>query len=587
MLKFLIRIFSAAFQSQRNPVAPLATLAILITGCALEPAVRPSESACRVFLRAGDAQTRTSLGPDGVSVNWRAGDRLSLWASRGGDAVFANQEFRLYGSSGSSAVFTADLPSPMEMGEYTYYACCPRPSGVDGTTARFSLPSSQDGEAGGGADIMISGPVQSGPLSGNESGLSLPMRHLVHLFNFHISGDGTLNGEPVRRAVVRFPCDVVGTVVADMTASAGPRLENGLREVAILPQQSAAQPLVSRYLTAAVFPFSAGSDDFMEVSLFSEHWQAEAVPVPLRGLDFAPGHATPVRLDADNVKPYFSLAFHMVENCLGEKVSRISFSSPLSRDYIPASALDEGDSFSIEFADEQSYLSVSGRRVTVEFESANAVCTTELTLPDLGGGSSAVVNLAVPYLLFEDFSSVPAFSSNDAYVTSSMGSKGAYSFLSGWTGGRIGAEAGKCIRIAGRREAGLGIDAHYPARVDSAPLSRLKNPVDIEVTFDYGADQKGINTYGQNVTVGYVTIAGGLESGSSAGTFESGNGFTAMDTGGSYDNTPETVSFVLHNVPAGDNVRICWRDDPVGNRDIASNTTTWLYIDNVKVKIIH
>ena len=114
------------------------------------------------------------------------------------------------------------------------------------------------------------------------------------------------------------------------------------------------------------------------------------------------------------------------------------------------------------------YKALSGD-FTVEYESEHAWQLTQRFALNTQESNTTTAYLTVPYLFYEDFSSVESFSSNDAYKTSNAGSKDAYSFLSGWTGGRIGAEAGQSVRIACRRET----SADYPARIDSAPITAL------------------------------------------------------------------------------------------------------------------
>ena len=193
----------------------------------------------------------------------------------------------------------------------------------------------------------------------------------------------------------------------------------------------------------------------------------------------------------------------------------------------------------------------------------------------------------VPWLLFEDFSGVESFSSNDNYATSSAGSKSAVSFLDGWTGGRIGASQGECIRIACRRET----SSDYNARVDSKPVFTIKKAVSIDVSFDYGANNKygGISIItngdvGQTLHLGYVTSTDAYKSGDDTGVFQDGNSFYIKEYTGSYTNLPNSITMTIDDFPAGSTNRITWRTI-IEHQAGTHNTTAWLYIDNVKVKI--
>ena len=227
-----------------------------------------------------------------------------------------------------------------------------------------------------------------------------------------------------------------------------------------------------------------------------------------------------------------------------------------------------------------------GARVDLSYDSTHAIVTGAATLP-----ASPVVDdrneckVTAPYLFFEDFSGVESFSSYDEYSTSNPGSRNAVSFLSGWTGARIGAQSGTSIRIACRRET----SADYDARVDSAPITALKSEAKVQVMFDYGADNEfssGVfsnGDVGQTCYVGYVTDSKGYASGNKDGTFANGNSFYVKEYTGTYDNLPnKNKSYNIASLPR--NARITWRT-VVEHKAGAHNTTAWLYLDNIRVSI--
>ncbi len=242
----------------------------------------------------------------------------------------------------------------------------------------------------------------------------------------------------------------------------------------------------------------------------------------------------------------------------------------------------------LEFEDQSAFLSLSGKSVTVTYDSEHVTIEETLTIPTLSSVTSASLSLNVPWLLKEDFSGVSTFSSNDEYSSKFIiGSKDAYSFLGGWTGGRIGASAGKCIRIACRRET----SADYHARVDSAPLrGTLKKKANLEVSFNYGANNKYSSGWfsngdvGQTFYVGYVTATTAYKSGDTDGTFESGNSQYVKEYTGSYTSTPNEARYTIHGAPAGGVFRLTIRTE-VEHKAGTHNTTAWLYIDNVTIKI--
>lgn len=565
---------------------------------------------------SASASTKTSVNSDGLSVSWENSDAVYLWAKdNGGNYVLANKEFRIYGSFEGDAVFTATLPQAMADGEYQYYACYPAPASVNGMTAVFNLPRKQNGKASGGSDIMVCGPVtglQLEPVRSDGkikyedySGLRLQMKHLVHLLKFFLPESATgFNGETVKKIEITMPGNVVGTVTTNLSdQSSGSSLDNGSAEIIldlsepILPSSSGNRD----YACAAIFPVSYSGDAVMSVKMYSDSWIGTADDIQLCGRNFLAGHTTPVSVSIARYVKYYALRLRLAGNNLGEPVQKITLSVPAglhlgeegSDTYVfePGGDIGIGEEITLLYFDKDKYEALAGQTLNLTYESVHAITHQAIPLGDLTAGNSASFDMTVPYLLFEDFSGVPSFSSYDGYETANAGDKSAYRFLNGWTGGRAGASAGKCIRLAGRRECGLGIDAHYPARVDSAPIAQIKSPVDIEVTFSYGTNNQFSTIFtdtgdvGQTIYLGYVTSTNAYSSSKTTGTFESGNTITTSDKDGSWDSTPNTVSMTIHQIPAGTTNRITWRNDPEGKKDFGSNTTSWCYIDNIQVKI--
>jgi len=291
------------------------------------------------------------------------------------------------------------------------------------------------------------------------------------------------------------------------------------------------------------------------------------------------------------------LFFTLASNPIGEDIQTITLTAPSgctwgtsgssTFTYAPAEGrIKVGDTFYTEFYDFDQFGSFSGKDVTVTFDSEHVRMTQTVNVGNLSGKVSANLALNVPWLLYEDFSGVETFSSDDEYKTSKAGTYSPHTFLNGWAGARAGAEAGKCIRIACRRET----SARYDARVDSAPLkATFKKATNLSVEFDYGANNKfgGIplvvdGNVGQDCKIGYITTTSNYKSGDTDGTYE--HSFYIKEYSGTYDNVPNNDCYILHNVPAGDVVRISWRtviEDQAG----LTNTTAWLYLDNIKVKI--
>lgn len=558
---------------------------------------------------AGGSSTKTSVNDDGKSVSWSDGDKVRLWAvNSAGVTVIDAHPFTMLGSFGNEAIFTAQFANPMPEDTYTYYACYPAPLSSDGDILKFSLPANQDGRASGVADIMISGPVEHSAMKplgkDSSSDFKMALKHMVHILKFYLpEGSNGLNGEGIRKIKLEMDGNVVGTMSVDRSdPSKSATLTDGGSTV-ILELDEPLTPSYGdtrNYAFASICPTSFDDGARMKVTLYSDSWIGNAAPFNIAGRDFKAGHTTPVRLNVLNVDPYYTLNFKLSGNNLGEDIQEITFTvddSSLhlgdeggsSYTFNPGRDIAVGETVTFSYTDINTYLALGGHKVAMTYESEHVRSTESFTLPDLETFRSYTHGMTVPYLLFEDFSGVSTFSSNDEHTTSSTGSKDAVSFLNGWSGGRVGGQAGKCVRIAGRRECGMFIDAHYPARMDSAPLPQIKSPVNIEVSFDYGTDrayQMSSAVKGQTVYVGYVTSTTMYKSGDETGTFEGdGNNISTDVLDGSWTSTPNRATMVLHNIPAGTQNRISWRDDPWGKSEFGGNTTTWCYIDNVKVVV--
>ena len=553
----------------------------------------------------GEASTRTMMNPDGLTASWEKGDRIAVWAKNSsGEYTLNNTQFSVYGADGARAFFTATIDASMPEDRYTYFAAYPVPESVSLTKATFTIPSVQDGKVSGGADIMIANPLIHGPLVevkelSDYTRLGMSMEHLLHQFRFYLpEGEDKLGGEAIVKMVLTFPKPVAGKLVADFTDIEAAAEFSG-EEKSITLKLS--EPLVNstsserKYAMAAFFPSSFEASESINIKIYTETKIANAYPVNLEGRTFAAGHSTPVRLRISDIREYGRLRFTVSSNNLGENANAVRLTAPQGctwgdgstiYEYRPGHEITTGETFEIPFENLDTFRTFSGKDVTVTFDTEHVDATQTVRVPDLTTLNFAEISAGLPYLLYEDFSGVESFNSGDNYAMSNAGSKSPKSFLNGWTGGRVGAEAGMCIRIACRRETSKG----YDARVDSAPIISLKKSTDIKVSYDYGVNNKygGIaiitdGNVGQNVYIGYVTDTKGYSSGDDSGTFESDNTFYAKEYTGSYTSTPNSDTRIIHSAPTGV-LRITWRSAAEYQAG-TTNTTCWLYLDNIKVQI--
>ncbi len=552
-------------------------------------------------------KTRTGYDSDSKSFVWLPGDKVSVWArSSSGSYALDGTTFSLLAreSDASSAYFTATLASPMAEGTYSYYVTYPVPASVSGTTATFTVPSVQDGAASGGTDILVSEEATGTELQAIKEGsepvskdvMTVSMKHLLHFLRFYIPEGKNILGEPLTSIEFSMPQNIAGNVSVDVTDASSASLSGGTTDMIL----DLSEPLTddpSSAAVAGIFPPSAAysATDKMNVTVYSDNKWATVNPISLAGRTFDAGHITPVPLKPADVKDKYWLKFTLASNNLGEDPQKITLtladgsawpdgtSSAFLWEGSDGGVIPVGDTYVMTTLDETAFRALSSKSVTVSYESESAIVSETLSLGDLSSGTSASVSLNCPYLFFEDFSTVESFNSGDLYKTSNAGSKDPKVF-NGWSVARAGAQAGTAIRLAAHRETGF---ANYPSRADSPFLSGLKEgkKVDLDIQFNYsmGREEGGLFSKpkaSQTVYLGYITTSENLKSGDETGTYP--DSFELNETTGSYSNINHLSQTTLSEVQAP--LRLSWRTVAQTVWD-TTNSTCWLYIDNIKVKI--
>jgi len=550
-----------------------------------------SKEKVRVSIKSGSPSSRTSVAENGLSTIWSDNDQIAVWANNGTSNVLNAQPFKLYYSIGSFAEFTTDI-TPMGDADYTYYSVHPVPASVSGTTATFPIEQVQQGSFDGTNDILVAYPATGGALENEQTEVSLTYKHKMHTLRMFVPDDVEGMGEPIRRVDITFPTQVVGNVSVDYTSATTPAtLANGSEVVSIeIPEGlSASSDQARKYAYAIVFPATMNESDQITFTVRSDNYRSVQ---SFGARTLSEGGSTPVRLTCSPDNRTI-LRFTIGENFLGEKPIKVTFTAAIGEAVADcATTFDKYGYYDLDVTDLEG---LAGQPITVTYESENAIVSQALTLPNYAAGRVTDITLTVPYLLYEDFSTVGNISSNDGYTGGfSTGTKDGVSFLNGWSGGRVGASAGTAIRIACRRET----SADYPARVDTAPLSGLKAGANVSVswTFDYSMDRQeggvaiSMPLLGQYVYLGSTTTQGAIESGTNFYTSGIGGqdgsfpvNFYLNEVGGSYTTISNTYNYVMAN--CGSTTRLTWlttNEHKAGT----TNGTYWLYIDNVKVSIV-
>ena len=606
----------------------LSAISLLLCGCseALEfewdKPVKAEQ--CKVAISVPrDGETKSAVNSSATGFVWLPGDKISVWAQNSaGTYTFSNQIFNIYERtySNDEAYFTSTLSQPMAAGQYSYYICYPVPNKVNGTNAEFTIPQVQDGKASGGVDVTLSSKTTYSELkSGGTEWLGInpvpaQMHHLLHFLRFYIPKGANVLGEPVRRIELKMPKAIVGTLSVDVTSASTASLSGGKNTIVL----DLAEPLTESdtenvYAVEGILPPSTayGSKDFLEVTLFSDTKMAELDPISLNGRSFQAGHVTGVKMLPNQAKAYFEFSIHLTDNHLGQDVKTLTMTLPSDTSWPDSESnvytfskangglMVVGDTILIRTNDATAYRAMSGKQLTVSYESEDAIVSQSVTMPNLQSINHKTVDVEVPYLLFQDFSGITAdFHSYDEHSNSNPESKSGYEIIagSGWYGARVGGKANTAIRISAHRE----FIANYPARCDSPFLTGLKNKagtkaVKLRVQYNYSMNREEgpldidlvLPRVGLQVYLGYSTKSGAIASGVTNalinkphGTF--GDYKLLTNETGDYNNINEEEDIILENM--GNDRRITWKTDCEFSGS-PTNSTCHLYLDNIRVSI--
>ena len=627
----------------------------LISACQVETPEDSCNGAHVVGIHAGGAQTRTEMLSDGLGTVWTDGDEIAVWAvDASGSEVLSNKKFITYGLDNSRGFFTSTLSSAMPDGTYTYFCSYPAPVSVNGTMATFSLPSVQDGKVSDGADIMIATPVQHGPLTAisdpdDHSGMSMQMNRMLHQFRFFIpENDEVLGNQKIKKIELTFPQAVCGAVTFDISdpSKAAVLTDSGSKITLDLARpfgRSSESTDEYDFACVSVAPFKAEQGQMLSIKAFTEDKIAKLEPIDMRARTFQAGHSTPVRFLIKELVDFpYLIRFTLNGNNVGENVTSIKFVAPSgcrwpasgTNEYVyqPGNEILAGEVIDFRFPEYEDYAKFSNAAITIELETENTISTSNVSIGSIPTGvesHTSQISATVPYLLYQDFSSIGSYNDGHDNPTVGVGSDTYTGIteltsigLPGWYGTRIGIEGGKSARICCRYEHVLLAGAYYKGRIYAPQFSRIKDghDVKINVSFNYGTNRKekeelkwegwkpvyttpdkspvlymGINT--QDVVTNPDVSEGDIVD--SITGMISGSGFSSATASslmpmvikgevldkenGSYTNLPKTKSLTIDGVD--NNMRLGWI---LSTDNSASNTNAnyWFYIDNIKVQIV-
>ena len=548
-----------------------------------------------------------------LSAEWSEGDSFSLWAvdsdvakNRRFDYYKPLESYPLPGNEAQPLFICSDFPK-MTDGSYTYRAYHPYTDEVDtaANTITYTIPAVQTGRYESSLDIMHAEADRKDRLYLNtyNTDMGLVFKHDTHMLRIVLRENPFAEkGVTVGKIRIVFPEDVAGTLTFDAVAGGKPLFDGTSNDIVVdfgaeglqFGADGKSEPFwvftAQVNLSSQVVQFVAVDNNGEEVTYFSS---------TIDFADCAAGTITPVdlRMVLHPSVPYTVTVTDHTK--LGEAITAITemtlpegvkvadlYQTNVARNVV---SRDDSETFTVRiFEDGLQYL--NGGNIDFVLESKHA----EKLIPDTKDVKSTGSTLTAPYLFFEDFSGVGTVSSYDEYgrgTSSWPENYDAQTLLSsGWTAGRVGAQAGTSIRIACRRET----SARYYARVDSAPIANIKDGTSVKVSikFDYDADRWGGGllgnshtggaTIGQTVYLGYVTESTGYKSGDN--TINEVDKFSIASSvlDGSYTNIRYNYTYEIEDCQ--NFYRMTWRTYPDYNASV-NNNTCWLYLDNIRVSI--
>ena len=607
--------FCNAIAMNMKKIFTSVVLALCFVACQQEVTPQHDTPSGKIKVSIGQTlsiKSRTSIGDDGHSAIWSAGDKIALWAeSRSGNFAMQAEPFALYHFSESydTAVFSAFI-NPMEEGEYTYYATYPIPNSINGTKATYTIAAEQQGDTFvGDCDIMVSNPVTARELAeGVVNDLNFRFAHKMHALRITMPGDGTMNGYPIDCIEFTFPTEVTGDVVVDVANPSAPAtLVNGSKNLKVnIPAGYKEGDTV----WAMIFPTKLTGEISYRVHASGYKSVYKSVSISKTAQE---SHISPMSFAVPGLSYVTDLYINVTDNMLGEDYNSITIYDMSGNKLQSHSANSSHTYYATSVNGQIDSSSLSGTQYRVVYESDNAIVEDVVTVSNITPYRNNSVASKVPYLLFEDFSSIHTTHANCGDDDSSYGddreqpgeSLNNYMGSQGWSAARFMVSAGNCVRINVRYQMVkilFSFTTTHRGRLDTPLLNGLKSgsTVKLKVQFDAGAHVavgSSMDFTGQDCTsisVSTHTNAASAIDGVATGTAESGSLADFGETHftkflpdsyaiNSWTSAYPTFSISVPNVTNAH--RLCFYADTSASIDGIGNEEFFIYIDNIKVSI--